>query len=194
MADLELITKIYKDTFGFLSKAYWLGQEEYTDDLDNFYNIIENHSKVLIVDPPGTLVLYDEEWATPNNVDDTLDELLEDDNPDTMYISNWKDDEGNIYYTLITKDTDDSIKCVTRTLPSRSMDAVSDKIVEDNWRPIRLSISTDPANKLYIWESPAKDAFDFVEMFKSWVTQYGTSEESDAISTSSSSTPGFHDL
>lgn len=173
---MELYQENYRKVFAFLSKNYWSNQEEYDNDMGTFYDSIENHEAVFYCDPKGTLTLYDDEWFSPKTVDDTIDELDEDYEQETCFVCNWKDDEGNKFYTLLTKDDDENIIAVSRGLPMEGLDGVSPKLIDDGWKPICLKMCD--GQRLYVWESPPKDAFSFIELYRTWVTQYST-EESD---------------
>lgn len=177
------VVNTYKETFAFLSKSYWQNQDEYNEGMDEWFGYIRNHETIFKACPAGNLTLYDEEWTSPKSVDDTIDELDEDEDKETMFVSNWKDDDGNMFYTLMTKDPEDEdVRCVTRSLPMRSLDQAPDKLIENEWRPIKLQ---NGSQKLYIWESPSLFAYDFVEVYKSWVAQYSSGDD-DTTNTASS--------
>lgn len=189
--DSSKVIKGFKEVFGFLSKTYWDSQDEYNASMQDFYDAVRNHAKIFDINPIGTLTMYDNEWSLPKNVDDTIDELDDDDYPDTIFVANWKDDEGNIYYTLMYKDQDeDDVKCLTRSCPTLRLENVPDKLIDLSWRPLKLNF--DDGNRMYFWQSPVMDAYDFVELYKSWVTQY--SSDDDESTQPSSSTSSNEDL
>jgi len=167
----------FKSLFGFLSKEYWLDQNEYTPGLDELYGKIQNHASVFTVEPKGLLMIYDDEWQNHENVDATLDELDEDNHRDTVYICNWLDDSGLTFYTMLAKDDDDNIVCVTRLTPIDNIALTPDKLVEMRWTPIKVLYNTQ--NQI-IWESPKQNACTFLEMYKDWVRRFDANSESNS--------------
>lgn len=167
----------FKRIFGFLSRDYWHTQEDYNEEMTAFFDQVDNHDKIFKLNPDATLTLYEDEWFSPKTVDDTIDELEEDSDLDTKFICNWKDDENNVFYTYMYKDPDEEdVRCITRTLPMSGLDYVAEKLVDDGWKPLLMKLNG--SGRAYIWESPSKSAYDFIELYKTWVTQY-EQEESD---------------
>lgn len=172
------ITETYKRVFAFLSHAYWNTQDEYDDGMIQFYDNIKNADAVFTCVPTGNLTLYEDEWFNPKTVDDTVDELDEDDDIDTTYVCNWKDDDGNTFYTMLFKDSvDEDVRCITRTLPMEGLGCVPEKLVDDGWKPLLLKLSD--GSRMYVWESQMLTAYNFIELYKSWVTQYPFEESDD---------------
>ena len=178
---MEDITSAYKRIFAFLPQRYWCGQDEYNDMMMEFYDKIINNVTIFQFEPQGNLTLYDQEWTRPRCVDDTIDDLDEDEDNDAAYICNWCDDEGSMYFTLLTKDSSDGdVRCQTRSLPMTGLDFVPEKIVDSGWKPFRLR-TNDVNERIYIWESPVQSAYDFIDLYKAWVTHY-PSDDSDESS------------
>lgn len=177
MMSAASIVENYKKVFAFLSNAYWTSQDEYDDEMMQFYDTVRNSDAVFHFHPEGNLTLYEDEWFSPKTVDDTIDELDDDDDTDTAYVCNWKDDDGNVFYTMLFKDSEDEdVRCTTRTLPMEGLNLVPEKLVDDGWKPLLLKLTS--GERMYIWESPSMPAYDFIEVYKAWVTQHAV-EESD---------------
>jgi hypothetical protein len=162
MVDIIAICSAYKDpVYGFLSKDYWIEQDECSDMLVGFYDGIID-TGVFSFNPIGDLSLYNDEWTDSDKVDDTLDDL-EDAELDATYIANWVDSTNTTFYTKLEKDDEDIIECVTRTAPFASLDEAPSRLIDAHWKPIRL------AKGLYIWESPTQTSCEFIDMFKGFL-------------------------
>ena len=189
MAASDKITKPYDTVFGFLGKQYMKTQEEYDKTLSKFYKRIVNHETALPVNPEDDVILYKDEWKEPNGVFKVLEEADRDDEG-TVYLANWTDDHGNMYYSCITKeyggagsdsdsdmsDGEGGAEVVTRTVPMSDLSKVRPEVMDDQWHVVRLVKEDGTCD--YVWESPPQDTMEFMEMYCTWVTRYGDWEPS----------------
>lgn len=172
----------FNNVFAFLSKTYWEEQDEMTEELQQSYNTVQNADQLFSVCPTGSLTLYDDEWYGVDTVHETLDELDEDVDNSTTYICNWKDDQGNLFYTLLFKEpVDNNIRSVTRMQPIINLNDTPEKLLDNGWHPLKAKL-TD-GTKMYVWESPEMSSYEFTEMYASWVPAR-TNQEDDDLSTS----------
>jgi hypothetical protein len=163
------MASIFHDNYGFLSKQYWKEQDELTSDIEETYDLVINHTSVFSTTPQSTLYFLCDEWECLESVQQTLDEFEEETDMQTMYISNWKNDEGIEFFTLIFKNDDDELLTITRMRPIPSLSDVPERLLSTSWHPIKLF--TVDGEKLYIWESNVMNGQNFVELFSNEVTR-----------------------
>ena len=173
MPSLTKIKSGYGHVFGFLSKGFMKGQPEYKDvkEISYLYKRVINHENVLDVNPEADVILCSDEWEKPNSVYKTLEDAQSHED-DTIFICDWKDDKGNVYYTCAYKDTEegDEIQIVTRTAVFENLADVCKDVIDSKWHAVRLCFEE---GECYVWESYPMDTFEFMEMYTSWVKRFG---------------------
>lgn len=163
------MASIFHDNYGFLSKQYWKEQDELTNDVAETYDLVVDHEHVFSITPQSTLYFLCDEWDCLESVQKTLDEFEEESDIHTMYISNWKNDEGTEFFTLVYKSEDDELFTITRMRPTSSLGDIPERLLSTSWHPIKLF--TMDGEKLYIWESNVMNGQEFVDLFSSEVTR-----------------------
>jgi hypothetical protein len=190
MPSLSKIESGYKHVYGFLSKEFMKGQDEYSKikELSYMFKRIYNHEEVFDANPEGDLILCTDEWDKPSSVYETLEEAQTHDD-EALCLCDWTDDNGTKYYTCIYKDSDeDDIKCVTRTEVFERMQDVSHNVIDDKWHVLRLKLSEeDEKDCFYVWESYPMDTFEFMELYTTWVKRHGEWEHEEIDSSSDDS-------
>jgi hypothetical protein len=170
--NIKRAVSAFRKVNGFLSKNYMKSQDEYDKELSSFFRHVTNHEGTFEAGNPekGKLTIYADEWKKPDIVYGTFDEF-DVDNEDDICICNWTTDDGIELYTMVYSNGDE-IRSITRAFPVNGILDINTRIIDDHWHVVRLEIDNGE-NWMYVWESYDMDAFEFMEMYTTWVKRYG---------------------